>query len=211
MNACRDTSFTVLSVCAFFLGTTAQGLWSADCNQNGTEDALDISSGTSKDCNSNGIPDECELAATTFAGFKASRSYVAGMTPFSVAIGDWDGDGDLDLDIAVVNRDSANVSVLLNDGDGTFAGKRDTYAVGAFPTRSRPPIGTATATLTSRPRARSPATFPSSKTTGQAHSPIWQRPGRGGTRRSPPRGTWTEIRTSTSWRGTTQAPPSSSR
>ncbi len=32
-----------------------------DCNDNGIDDAIDISSGTSLDCNSNGIPDECEL------------------------------------------------------------------------------------------------------------------------------------------------------
>ena len=34
-----------------------------DCNNNGTEDANDISSGTSEDCNGNGIPDDCELGA----------------------------------------------------------------------------------------------------------------------------------------------------
>ena len=31
-----------------------------DCNENGREDAADISSGTSDDFNENGIPDECE-------------------------------------------------------------------------------------------------------------------------------------------------------
>ncbi len=35
----------------------------ADCNGNGVEDALDITSGTSSDCDLNGIPDECDLAA----------------------------------------------------------------------------------------------------------------------------------------------------
>ncbi len=33
-----------------------------DCNNNGIDDAIDISSGTSQDCNANGIPDECESA-----------------------------------------------------------------------------------------------------------------------------------------------------
>jgi len=33
-----------------------------DCNNNGVDDATDISNGTSQDCNSSGIPDECELA-----------------------------------------------------------------------------------------------------------------------------------------------------
>jgi hypothetical protein len=31
-----------------------------DCNKNGIDDSLDLSSGTSQDCNGNGIPDECE-------------------------------------------------------------------------------------------------------------------------------------------------------
>jgi len=34
-----------------------------DCNGNGVDDAIDISSGTSVDCNNNGIPDSCEFAA----------------------------------------------------------------------------------------------------------------------------------------------------
>ena len=44
-----------------------------------------------------------------------------------MAIGDLDGD--LDLDLAVANYYSNNVSVLLNNGDGTFAA-RVTYGVG---------------------------------------------------------------------------------
>ena len=43
----------------------------------------------------------------------------AGNLPISVAVGDLDGDSDLDL--AVANYDGFNVSVLLNNGDGTFA------------------------------------------------------------------------------------------
>jgi hypothetical protein len=31
-----------------------------DCNENGVDDSIDISSGTSQDCNGNGVPDECE-------------------------------------------------------------------------------------------------------------------------------------------------------
>ena len=48
-----------------------------------------------------------------------NREFGAGDAPQSVAIGDLDGDGNLDL--AVANRFSDNVSVLLNQGDGTFA------------------------------------------------------------------------------------------
>jgi hypothetical protein len=34
----------------------------ADCNGNGTPDAIDLLDGTSEDCNGNGIPDECDIA-----------------------------------------------------------------------------------------------------------------------------------------------------
>ena len=43
----------------------------------------------------------------------------AGNSPNSVAVGDLDGD--LDLDLAVANFFGDDVSVLLNNGDGTFA------------------------------------------------------------------------------------------
>jgi len=33
----------------------------ADCNGNGVEDGIDISTGTSQDCQPNGIPDECDI------------------------------------------------------------------------------------------------------------------------------------------------------
>ncbi len=45
--------------------------------------------------------------------------YDSGDAPFSVAIGDLDGVNGPDL--AVANGFSDNVSVLLNQGDGTFA------------------------------------------------------------------------------------------
>ena len=50
--------------------------------------------------------------------------------PTSVAVGDLDGD--LDLDLAVANTDSDDVSVLLNNGNGTFA-THVTYGVGNGP------------------------------------------------------------------------------
>ncbi len=53
-----------------------------------------------------------------------------GINPSSVAHGDLDGDGDQDL--AVANISSNTVSVLLNQGSGTFAAQIQ-YATGATP------------------------------------------------------------------------------
>jgi len=44
-----------------------------DCNNNGTEDSVDISCGASMDTNMNGIPDECELAGTALCSCTPSR------------------------------------------------------------------------------------------------------------------------------------------
>ncbi|UCG17361.1 MAG: hypothetical protein JSV19_04875, partial [Phycisphaerales bacterium] len=56
--------------------------------------------------------------------------YTAGTRPTCVAVADLDGDGDADF--AVANWESENVSVLLNDGGGTFAA-HGTCAAGVSP------------------------------------------------------------------------------
>ncbi|HEU4437188.1 MAG TPA: FG-GAP-like repeat-containing protein, partial [candidate division Zixibacteria bacterium] len=53
-----------------------------------------------------------------------------GNTPYSVATADLDGDGDCDL--AVANYGSHSVSILRNNGDGTFTVNED-YATGHYP------------------------------------------------------------------------------
>ena len=58
------------------------------------------------------------MANGTFAD---KVDYDVGYNPLSVFSADLDGDGDNDL--AVANYGSDNVSVLLNNGNGTFAGK----------------------------------------------------------------------------------------
>src|SRR5439155_11609832 len=50
--------------------------------------------------------------------FRAAVNYSAGITPFSIAVSDFNGDGKPDL--AVANFISGDVSVLLGKGDGTF-------------------------------------------------------------------------------------------
>ncbi len=65
--------------------------------------------------------------------FAARTNYLAGNGPTSVSSADFDGDGDNDL--AVANEFSNSVSVLFNNGDGTFADStRVDYSLGFDPT-----------------------------------------------------------------------------
>jgi hypothetical protein len=66
----------------------------------------------------------------TSTGLFPDASLPTGISPVQPAAADLDGDGDIDL--AVVNENTATVSVLLGNGDGTFAPKTD-YATGAGP------------------------------------------------------------------------------
>jgi len=50
--------------------------------------------------------------------FASPVSYPVGTSPAGVVVADFNGDGK--LDIAVANSGSANVSILLGNGDGTF-------------------------------------------------------------------------------------------
>lgn len=80
------------------------------------------------------------LASTTLAGaatsaqpgpvFRPGGSYEVGSTPVDSVAADFDGDGDRDL--AVANEDSENVSVLLNNGDGTFGQARNYRVLAKF-------------------------------------------------------------------------------
>ena len=67
---------------------------------------------------------------TTAEWFAPVVNYGAGDYPTSVFCADLDGDSDLDL--AVANSGSDNVSILKNNGDGTFQAKVD-YGTGDYP------------------------------------------------------------------------------
>ena len=59
----------------------------------------------------------------TCPDFAPPVSYTAGNGPRSVAIGDFNGDGK--RDVVVANLGASTVSILLGNGNGTFAAKAD--------------------------------------------------------------------------------------
>ena len=56
---------------------------------------------------------------------------MVGCNPYDIAFGDIDGDRD--IDIGVTNMGSNTVSILRNNGDGTFGARVD-YGVGILNT-----------------------------------------------------------------------------
>ncbi|NEO90271.1 MAG: DUF4347 domain-containing protein [Moorea sp. SIO3G5] len=62
--------------------------------------------------------------------FSNANNFAVGNSPVSIATGDFDHDGDLDLVTANLNSD--NVSVLLNNGAGSYT-LSGNFAVGRFP------------------------------------------------------------------------------
>ena len=91
----------------------------ADCNGNGVADTQDVAALTSEDCNGNGVPDECELERLELRLDPATARVPR--FPRAVCTGDVNGDGDLDLVTGNQSTDrSSTISVLANDGSGTF-------------------------------------------------------------------------------------------
>ena len=70
------------------------------------------------------------VAALQTSGFGPASTYSTGIAPSAMAMGDFDRNGKPDLVIA--NSTSNNISVLLNNGNGTFASHVD-YAAGTAP------------------------------------------------------------------------------
>jgi hypothetical protein len=66
-----------------------------------------------------------------FQGFQGHVEYNVGTQPVAIAYGDFNKDGNMDL--VVANNGSNNVSLLTNNGDGTFVQPAPTFATGAGP------------------------------------------------------------------------------
>jgi FG-GAP-like repeat/FG-GAP repeat len=64
--------------------------------------------------------------------FSAAANFSAGVTPISVAVGDFNGDGKQDLALPNNKEDGGTVSVLLGDGAGHFGTARSSFA-GGYP------------------------------------------------------------------------------
>ena len=65
-------------------------------------------------------------------GFVSGAVIDVGMSPWAIDPSDLDNDKDADDDIACANRDSANASVVLNLGGGSFSSDVE-YATGTSP------------------------------------------------------------------------------
>jgi hypothetical protein len=77
------------------------------------------------------LPELMQAYSGVFAvSFNDASNFPVGTAPSSIATGDFDGDGDLDL--VTANFDSNNVSVLLNNGQGSFS-LSGNFAVGRSP------------------------------------------------------------------------------
>ncbi len=81
-----------------------------DCNENGREDAADISSGTSDDFNENGIPDECE-DGVIWSGVRmvGGYNYVLGESIYH--------DPEYSADILTIDPQSFDNPMVFSDGN----------------------------------------------------------------------------------------------
>jgi hypothetical protein len=120
-------TFTLTGQSPFDSGSGAAAVAAADFDRDGVLDLAVANSGAG--------------TVSIFTGSISSEhtAYTATLTttvsvgddPIAIAVGDFNGDGE--TDIAVVNHGSDNVSILLGNGDGTFAAAINT-AVGSSPT-----------------------------------------------------------------------------
>lgn len=81
MKSCLGAAGSALhaTVLGFLIWTTAAGQ-TGDCNHNGVQDSIDVSTGQSKDCNGNLYPDECEMDCNS-NGFPDTCDVSSGTSP----------------------------------------------------------------------------------------------------------------------------------
>ena len=125
------------------IDATHRAYWTPAANLNGTLNAFAVVAKDNSGLES-ATPVQVTVAVTpvndapvilqpqtlSFVPATYAATNTAGSGPFSVTSSDVNGDGNADL--IVVNRYSNTVSVLLNQGNGTFAAKVD-YATGSNP------------------------------------------------------------------------------
>ena len=95
------------------------GLFAADCNNNATDDDLDIGNGTSEDCNLNGVPDECDNAPIALD--PGTDLYDTPRTPRVLESADVNRDDVPDLLQIGHFRGDSTLQVLLGSGGQAFA------------------------------------------------------------------------------------------
>jgi len=129
-NGCTDTNnnnsdFSIGAPAPRNSGTTFLCPSFADCNNNGVDDAIDISSGTSQDCNSDGVPDECQLAGRDCNGNGQLDSCEIAGNPAL----DCNGNGTIDsCDVATGFATDVNGNNIVDTCEGAVVVEADANA-----------------------------------------------------------------------------------
>ena len=95
----------------------------ADFNQDGKPDLVAANAGAY----GGSPPGDIEVLLNSGNGaFQAAKTFTAGTSPTSIAVGDWNGDGKQDIAVAdtySTNMPQAKLMLYLGNGDGTFQEK----------------------------------------------------------------------------------------
>ncbi|MGH9681265.1 MAG: FG-GAP-like repeat-containing protein, partial [Candidatus Acidiferrales bacterium] len=112
------------------VGVSPKGIAYGDFNADGRPD-LAVTNST--DGTVSVLLQQNDGTTATLGTFEASVPYDTGTAPAGVAVADFNRDGHLDLAVANQGASPGTVSILLGNGDGTFAAHTE-YATGSSPT-----------------------------------------------------------------------------